>query len=254
MSERQSFYFFDIDENILHLPTRIHLLNTVTGEERAMRQHEYEEIRSYLGVPGLWEDWADPPARSYREFADGKDRHGEEYFWRDIRRALDTANWRGPSWKIFKYAVLKGRPVSIITARQHSREVIREGIKMLVDAGHLPEEPNYVSIYPVSNLDVREELGPHLTTAGLKRMAIRKCVETGLEKFGRNLPHSFGMSDDDLKNVDLITSAMLEAKLDYPEKRFFVISTNRRRHVKMEILPPHKDEEKLRAAEDAYYG
>ena len=167
MSERQSFYFFDIDENILHLPTRVHLLNTMTGEERPMRQHEYEEIKAYLGVPGLWEDWADPPARAYREFADGQDRNGEEYLLRDVRRALDTANWRGPSWKIFKYAVLKRRPIAIITARQHSRETIKAGIKLLVDAGHLPEEPDYLAIYPVSNPDVREELGTHLTTAAL---------------------------------------------------------------------------------------
>lgn len=254
MSERQSFYFFDIDENILHLPTRVHLLNTMTGEERPMRQHEYEEIKAYLGAPGLWEDWADPPARAYREFADGQDRNGEEYLLRDVRRALDTANWRGPSWKIFKYAVLKRRPIAIITARQHSRETIKAGIKLLVDAGHLPEEPDYLAIYPVSNPYVREELGTHLTTAALKREAIHQCVAIGLERYGRQLPHSFGMSDDDLKNVDLITSAMLQSKLDYPEKRFFVISTNRRRHVKMEILPPHKDEEKLREAEDDYYG
>ncbi|RKQ95134.1 hypothetical protein [Maricaulis maris] len=252
--ERQSFYFFDIDENILHLPTRIHLLNTMTGEERAMRQHEYEDIKAYLGVPGLWEDWADPPARAYREFADGKDRNGEEYLLRDVKRAMDSANWRGPSWEIFKYAVLKRRPVAIVTARQHSRETIKAALKLIVDAGHLPEEPNYLAIYPCSNPEIRDELGPHLTTAGLKRRAIRQCVEQGLEQYGRDLPHSFGMSDDDLKNVDLITSAMLEAKLDYPDKRFFVISTNRRRHVKMEILPPHKDEEKLRAAEDDWYG
>lgn len=251
---RQSFYFFDIDENILHLPTRVHLLNTMTGEERAMRQREYEDIKAYLGVPGLWEDWADPPGRAYREFADGTDRHGEEYLLRDVRRALVTDNWRGPSWEIFKYAVLKRRPVAIITARQHSRGTIEQALQLIVDGGHLPEPPNTIAIYPVSNPAIREELGAHLTTAGLKRAAIRRCVEIGLDAFGRELPHSFGMSDDDLKNVDLITSAMLECKLDYPDKRFFVISTNRRRHVKMEILPPQKEEEKLRAAEDAYYG
>jgi hypothetical protein len=252
--ERQSFYFFDIDENILHLPTRVHLLNTMTGEERAMRQHEYDEIKSYLGVPGLWEDWADPPQRAYREFADGQDRNGDEYLLRDVRRALKSDSWKGPSWQIFKYAVHKRRPIAIITARQHSREVIQQGLRLLVDAGHIPEEPDFMAIYPVSNPTVREELGAHLTTAGLKREAIRRCVELGLDGFGRDLPHSFGMSDDDPKNVDLITSAMLQAKLDYPDKRFFVISTNRRRHVKMEILPPQKEEEKLRAAEDDYYG
>lgn len=254
MSERQSFYFFDIDENVLHLPTKVHLLNTMTGEEKTMTQAEFDGIRGYLGMAGEWEDWAAPPERAFREFADGQDRHGEEYLLRDIRRGLEQGGWKGPSWDIFKYAVLRHRPVAIITARQHSAEIIREGIRLLKDAGEIPEEPDYIAIYGVSNPDVKAALGAHLTTAGLKRAAIRACVETGLEKFGRDLPHSFGMSDDDPKNVDLITSAMLECKLDYPDKRFFVISTNRRRHVKLEVLSPHKEESKLRAAEEDYYG
>jgi hypothetical protein len=250
--ERQSFYFFDIDENILHLPTRIHLLNTMTGEERAMSQENFDGIKSYLGVPGRWEDWAAPPAKAYREFADGKDRNGEEYLLRDVRRALEGSEWQGPSWDLFKYAVLKRRPLAIITARQHSKETIKQAIKILVEEGHIPEVPDYLAIYGVSNDEVKAELGAHLTTAGLKRAAIRQCVEAGLNMYGRDLPHSFGMSDDDLKNFDLITSAMLECKMDYPDKRFFVISTNRRRHLKMEIFSPHKDAEKLREAEKDY--
>lgn len=252
---RQSFYFFDIDENMLHLPTRSHLLNTMTGEEKSMTQAEFDGIRGYLGVAGDWEDWAAPPERAFREFADGKDRNGEEYLLRDIRRALEAGDdWMGPSWEIFKYAVLRRRPIAIITARQHSEAVIKQGISLLKDAGKIPEDPNYLAIFGVSNTAVRKELGEHLTTAGLKRAAIRRCVEMGLEKYGRDEAHSFGMSDDDPKNVDLITSAMLECKLDYPDKRFFVISTNRRRHVKLEVLSPHKEESKLRAAVEDYYG
>tara|TARA_R110002073_G_scaffold21092_10_gene74773 strand:- start:8429 stop:9193 length:765 start_codon:yes stop_codon:yes gene_type:complete len=252
---RQSFYFFDIDENMLHLPTRSHLLNTMTGEEKTMTQAEFEGIRGYLGVAGDWEDWAAPPERAFREFADGKDRNGEEYLLRDIRRGMEAGEgWKGPSWDIFKYAVLRRRPVAIITARQHSEAIIKQGISLLKEAGHIPEEPNYLAVFGVSNPDVRKALGEHLTTAGLKRAAIRRCVELGLEQYGREEAHSFGMSDDDPKNVDLITSAMLECKLDYPAMRFFVISTNRRRHVKLEVLSPHKEESKLRAAEEDYYG
>jgi len=255
MSERTSFYFFDIDENILHLPTKVHLLNTVTGEEKTMSQREFEGIRAYLGVAGDWEDWAAPPDRAFREFADGKDRNGEEYLLRDIRRALQAGEgWKGPSWDIFRYAVLRKRPIAFVTARQHSSETIKAGIALLKEAGELPEDPLYVAVFGVSNPEVRTELGAHLTTAGLKRKAIRMCVERGLDAYGRDLPHSFGMSDDDPKNVDLITSAMLECKMEYPEKRFFVISTNRRQHVKLEVFPPHKEESKLRAAEGDYYG
>ncbi|MCW5723351.1 MAG: hypothetical protein KIS81_00165 [Maricaulaceae bacterium] len=253
---RQSFYFFDIDENMLHLPTKVHLLNTLTGEEQTMTQRKFEDIRAYLGMPGEWEDWTAQPERAFREFADGKDRNGEEYLWRDIGRALEAGDdgWKGPSWDIFRYAVLRRRPIAIITARQHSEATIKSGVRMLAEAGHIPEEPDYLAVFGVSNPAVKAALGAHLTTAGLKRAAIRRCVELGLQRFGRDLPHSFGMSDDDPKNVDLIISAMLECKLDYPDKRFFVISTNRRRHVKLEVFPPQKEEAKLKAAVEDYYG
>jgi predicted enzyme related to lactoylglutathione lyase len=45
------------------------------------------------------------------------------------------------------------------------------------------------------------------------------------------------MSDDDPANVVLAISAMRDCKLKYPDKRFFVINTNGKEFVKLEIFP-----------------
>jgi len=44
------------------------------------------------------------------------------------------------------------------------------------------------------------------------------------------------MSDDDPNNVTLAISAMRDCKVKYPDKRFFVINTNREEFVKLEIF------------------
>jgi catechol 2,3-dioxygenase-like lactoylglutathione lyase family enzyme len=45
------------------------------------------------------------------------------------------------------------------------------------------------------------------------------------------------MSDDDPNNVVLAISAMRDCKLQFPNKRFFVINTNHDEFVKLEIFP-----------------
>ena len=51
-----------------------------------------------------------------------------------------------------------------------------------------------------------------------------------------NLARRFGMSDDDPKNVELITAEMKELKKVYPEMSFFVIQTFEDSYVKTEVL------------------
>ena len=106
--------------------------------------------------------------------------------------------------------------------------------------GHLPYPPNYLSIYPVSNPKVRaEELqDPQFkhSVADLKRAAIRNSVEKAIRLYGKNPHHRFGMSDDDPKNVELITEELKLLKRSYPEMGFFVIQTFEDSFVKTEVL------------------
>ena len=61
-------------------------------------------------------------------------------------------------------------------------------------------------------------------------------MAAGIERYG-DAPHRFGMSDDDPENVELIISAMRDAKLDHAGMRFFVINTHLGEKVKLEVFP-----------------
>ena len=97
-------------------------------------------------------------------------------------------------------------------------------------AGCIDKTPNYLSIFPVGNDEVRKnELeDPELikTTPRLKKTAIIKSIERAIEIYGDEYDVEFGMSDDDPANVHLIISALRDCKLRYPERRFFVINTH----------------------------
>jgi hypothetical protein len=76
-----------------------------------------------------------------------------------------------------------------------------------------------------------------MTVPSVKKMAIKDAVERALQRYGREPPHRFGMSDDDPNNVVLAISAMRTCKEKYPDKRFFVVNTNEFEFVKLEIFP-----------------
>jgi predicted enzyme related to lactoylglutathione lyase len=76
-----------------------------------------------------------------------------------------------------------------------------------------------------------------MTIPSAKKIAIENGVDVALQKYGPAPPHRFGMSDDDPANVVLAISAMRDCKVKYPDKRFFVINTNGKEFVKLEIFP-----------------
>lgn len=246
----RSFYFFDLDDNVLTLPTPLYLFHRNTGEQVAVSTQQFAEISPSLGKDGPWLEYEtkmDPVTGSFRRF-----RHHQfslvqkllgkkQPFVEDLRNVLDRPSheWRGPSWNFFWHAVHNGRPLSIITARGHQPRTIQEGISILARRGHLTQEPNYLSIYPVSHLPVKDELGDRSytwRTAQLKQQAIKNSVTQAFKTYGHNPGHRFGMSDDDPENIELITQAMKDLKLTFPENSFFVIDTSKGRIRKQEVL------------------
>lgn len=240
-----SFYFFDFDDNIMFLTTPLLIKNTITKEVKEISTGDFALIHPQLGQSGDWADWNtyedtfiyfnDIPAKQA-----GKNR--EQYFVRDIKKAISsgTNNWEGPSWKLFQGACRIQAPISIVTARGHSPETIKKGIKVLLDEGLISKFPDYHTIYPVSNISIRRALGDKnlsMTIPALKKLAIIKSVYTGIKRKGKNLQHRFGMSDDDPVNVRLIVTAMRDCKNTYPDNRFFVINTHDGEKVKLEIFP-----------------
>ena len=245
----RSFYFFDFDDNVIHLSTKIVLFNKKDNSEIAVSTSDYTSVHHLLGKPGTWEHFelrmSDPHRGSYRNFRDHPaemlPQTGVQPLITDMIDALSQPflDWRGPSWDFFTHAVNNNRPISIITARGHHPHTIRRAINILRNSRDLAACPNYVSIYPCSNTETRLVLGDTeqtWSTAELKKAAIKAAVRDAFACYGDNPHHRFGMSDDDPLNVAFIINAMRELKQEYPRNAFFVINTAGRQLLKEEVL------------------
>jgi len=246
----RSFYFFDFDDNVAFLLTPSFIFHKETGQELKLSSGEFAQVHRSVGKSGIYKNYRIDfceQTGTFRKFRD-KDLSWVERllgkrqsFVEDLAGALGFPDfhWKGPSWNCFHHATLNQRPLAVITARGHSPETIREGISLFVKEGHIPLEPNYLAIYPVSNKKVRAELGDPqliLSTAELKKAAIRKAVEQAIAVYGYSPHHRFGMSDDDPHNIELITSEMKALKVLYPEMSFFIIETHRGQATKWEVF------------------
>lgn len=245
----RSFYFFDFDDNIAFLTTSLVLFHKTTGDELFVSSLEWALHHSTIGKAPPYIDYDiryEDITGSFRNFRDvdlteveklsGK----KQLFIRDVQDALKLPDlqWKGPSWHCFYHATFNQRPVSVITARGHNAYTIQEGVREFIKAGHLPAEPNYLSVYAVSNKQVRAHLGdPDLKSsiAELKQRAIRASVEKAIELYGMSPHHRFGMSDDDPKNIQLIVEEMTRLKSNYPQMSFFMIETHAGDFIKHEI-------------------
>ena len=246
----RSFYFFDFDDNVAYLTTPILIFDKKTDQPKSISSGTFAQHHKNIGDTGPYKDYYlnfNDKHGSFKHFRDkeynwlDKIRGKQQTFLTDISSALKKPDlsWKAPSWDYFYHAIHNRRPISIITARGHEKETIKAGIKLMVKEGHLPHNPNYLSIYPVSNPDVRLELGDKELKAmvpELKKSAIRQSVEKALQEYGESPYHRFGMSDDDPKNIELITQEMKSLKRDYPEMSFFVIQTTHDSIIKTEIV------------------
>jgi hypothetical protein len=235
-----SFYFFDIDDNLVFLATEVYLWNAEAGAEMAISTGEFAVVEHQLGRPGLWQAWS-VREETFRDFRDAPDTAArDQRFVKDLLTAISSGNaWRGPSWPLLEHAARSQRPIAVISARGHQPSTIEEGFKLLVDCGLLAAVPPIVGVYTVNNPEVRALIGatdPAMTVPSMKKLAIKFAVDTALADYGRDLKHRFGMSDDDPANVILVISAMRDCKISYPDKRFFAINTNRAEFVKLEVF------------------
>ncbi|MBC7420116.1 MAG: hypothetical protein H7328_05260 [Bdellovibrio sp.] len=245
----RSFYFFDFDDNIAYLTTPLIIFHKETADELHLTSGEWALHNSHIGKTGPYSEFEiryDDETGSFRRFRDvdlkelEKLGHQKQLFVQDVLHALNLPDmqWKGPSWDCFYHATFNQRPISVITARGHNAATIQDGVKEFVRAGYLPAEPNYLSVYAVSNKHVRTHLKDpdyKATIAELKQRAIRASVEKAIEVYGYSPHHRFGMSDDDPKNIQLVIEEMTRLKSSYPEMSFFMIETHGGDFIKHEI-------------------
>jgi hypothetical protein len=129
------YYIFDWDNNILHMPTRIHLEHkTAEGiwEPLAVTTSFYSVVRNdrehYRPPEGDWE----LAFREFRDFANDP----ESQFLKDTKAAMapviEGKEEGGPSFHQFRKALVEGRLFAIVTARGHKSETIRAGVEYFI--------------------------------------------------------------------------------------------------------------------------
>lgn len=239
-------YSFDWDDNILNMPTRIHLEYKVGGLHWvpvSVSTEQFRSIRHKLGTEFRYlNDNILDAFKDFREYGP---------FIKDVKRALDTRSF-GPSFNDFKEALINGEDFSIITARSNSPKYFIEAIKLIIDYGLSYSEKmemtnnlkgtsveDYLKIqdyYPVTsdeflqsfNLDVNvssPEVGKEIAFESFVDKVVNQIEMIKDDPSFEGI--SVGYSDDDPGNIEVIIN-LIKTKLSkkYSQIHFNVYDTS----------------------------
>jgi|LauGreDrversion4_2_1035121.scaffolds.fasta_scaffold16255_2 hypothetical protein len=124
------YYAFDWDDNILNMPTVIHMEKFIDGDwvPTDVSTAEFAKVR---GDSDNWRILNGDPSAAFSEFRDNGPR-GKEAFLLDVKKAI-TENRYAPAWEDFIECLTSGAIFAIITARGHEPEGMRPGIEYVID-------------------------------------------------------------------------------------------------------------------------
>lgn len=242
--EPKSFYIFDFDDNIIYTGSSTYIYHKDSGEEVTLTSSEFVQHRTLVGKEGPYKDYfIDPaPGRSFQRFGD--DPEGIRFpFLEDLKESTQKNNWEGPSWNRFVRAISLKRTISIITARGHHPDRIKEGLFWLADQGFLPERPEIHSIYSVTSEATKKQIrwtGPDLISS-LKKQALHHFIESVYNEFGHEPAHKFGFSDDDPKNIASTRAKFRDLKQRNPHHSFFLYEARPTEVVEEEVHLSHNE-------------
>ncbi|MEI8242009.1 MAG: hypothetical protein WCI17_01955 [bacterium] len=159
------YYIFDWDDNILHMPTRIHLEKRQpdgSWTPHLVSTSVFSLIRSdtlnYRPPNNHWPE-------AFVEFQDYATASANQ-FLRDaqeaITRILRGTDQPAPSFRTFRTTLVEGRLFAIVTARGHASETLRKGVRLFVDLVLTPAERAEM----LANLHGYRACFDHVTTFG----------------------------------------------------------------------------------------
>ncbi len=137
------YYIFDWDDNILHMPTRIHLEKRMpdnTWAPHSVSTAAFAVVRNdkdnYRPPGGDWD-------KAFSDFQDYAN-ESESRFLRDAREALEKvlsgATSPGPSFDTLRETLAEGRLFAIVTARGHEPESLKKAVRLFIDMALTPGE------------------------------------------------------------------------------------------------------------------
>lgn len=121
------YFSFDIDDNLLYMPTKIHMEHLVDGNwiEEPVDTEKFAIVRKDK------DNWRYSPGdESFVEFRDWGPR-GDDTFSHDFKEAIYDGKF-GPSWVKFIECLVNGNIFSIVTSRGHSPKNVRRAIEWLI--------------------------------------------------------------------------------------------------------------------------
>jgi len=229
------YYAFDWDDNLMYMPTVIYVLSD-KDEEIGMSTKDFAKYRSRIGKDKFSYNGHDIVEFAPNMFRDFKT-DGDEKFLIDCLIAPV-----GPAWNDFVECINGGSIFSIITARGHNPETIKEACYELILSGKhglsmkqcVSNLQKYREIFELQNMEDIELINEYLNlckfhpvTFGegsaanpeeLKKIAFRNfldyCKELAQElslkaMIKNDISNSFipefqlGVSDDDPKNIEM---------------------------------------------------
>ncbi len=130
------YYIFDWDDNILHMPTRIHLEKRMaddTWQPHSVSTAAFAVVRNdpanYRAPKGVWDN-------AFVEFQDAAG-ESESRFLRDTRVSLEKVlkgeTVPGPSFETLRETLREGRLFAIVTARGHESESLKKAVRLFID-------------------------------------------------------------------------------------------------------------------------
>ena len=130
------YYIFDWDDNILRMPTYIHLERRLADGtwvphlvSTALFSVIRNDTRNYRPPDGDWE-------KAFVEFRDSATQD-ESKFLADARRAIDRLQagqeHAPPSFETFRKTLREGRIFAIVTARGHRPATLRKGVELFIE-------------------------------------------------------------------------------------------------------------------------
>jgi hypothetical protein len=168
------YYAFDWDDNIVHMPTEIMLVDD-KGDEVGMSTSDFAEYRTEVGKKDFNYNgrkivgYAENPFRNFRT-------EGDKRFLLDSMKAKI-----GPAFSDFKEAINNGSIFSIITARGHNPNTIKQAVY------------NYIitNFNGIDKDELVKNLKKYRSFVGEEDMSDEELIKSYLE-LNRYHPVSFG--------------------------------------------------------------
>ncbi|MBT4376558.1 hypothetical protein HOD29_04245 [archaeon] len=231
-------YSFDLDDNLLTLPTKI-ILKTSEGKLKKFSTKDFEILR-----PNLKKSPYEVIASSFDAF------QSDSQLLKDIAKSEKAGSWQN----LVNCVVHHTSIFAIITARRHSIKALREGLKQAIiknltksqleefskkfqekyklEANSTEESlDKYLDLchfYPLNNPEMQKSLGS-TNTEELKALAFQdfqvKIKQYVKNKFGEKTKVTIGFSDDSISHLKKVINEILKS-----HGLFFYQTTSKGKH------------------------